>query len=489
MQGRAGIRCLLLIVASVAAAIVSGPIFRSLGRWGWPEPFALVALAIGLGVGLTRLKGPVGPIPRAPWGPVAITCVGAFAAVAALGVIGSPLLHAAFVGITLYGVAGLWGSASWWRSLMAPVVVVLSALPFGQRAEDWLGLPARLTAAAVSSRVASRLGVAVDSAETVLIFENGLTDVAAACAGLRGFWTAVVLLMFVSALERRRLGSRLALLVAVTLAALLAVNILRIVSLIVIAFVLDAGEAARLIHEPLGLTFFVAVVAGALLALRRWVPAHVATAVERSPGEVGGGVVLAPQLVVAVAVTVAAVGIVTMGPALSVSPPPIALPNGMQPSPAALIPAEAILVERLPRARIDKVRFDHEGVQGQLILMQADTWRAQHPPEVCLRMAGHRITGAKDVALGRSLRVRLLEIDGGRRLAAYWYQSRRSASPDLWSKVRSTWFGEDLAWVMVSFLFDSGDSSARLPRPTLAAVHAAVGDALEREKMEGGSRE
>ena len=407
-----------------------------------------------------------------------------------LGVVGSPLVHAVMTGVTLYGVVGLWVSPTWWRSLGAPVVVVVAALPVGQRAEDWLGLPARLTAAELSSRIVSRLGVDVASAETVLIFENGLTDVAAACAGLRGFWTAVVLLLFIAALERRRFGVRLLAVLTTTLGALLIANVLRIVVLVVIAVGLAAHDVAQWIHEPLGLTFFVAVIAAGLLGLR-WVPEH-EVALPVGPvaaASRGGSVALAPMVLVTVVASGAAASVLTMRPRASSPPPPIALPSGMRPIPSALVPAEAILVERLPRARIDKVRFDHEGVKGQLILMQADTWRAQHPPEVCLRMAGHRITGASDVDLGRGLRVRALEIEGGRRLAAYWYQSRRSATPDLWSKVRSTWLGEELAWVMVSFLFDAGASSARLPSKTLAVVRAAVGTALAGEQMEGRSGE
>jgi len=128
--------------------------------------------------------------------------------------------------------------------------------------------------------------------------------------------------------------------------------------------------------------------------------------------------------------------------------------------------------------RIEKWRFTHADVKGQLILLQTSVWRAQHPPELCLKMGGHRITSARDVQVGDLHVVRFLEINDGQRLAAYWYQSTSSAGPGLWPKIWSAWQGHVEDWVMVSVLFDEGMMSHRMAKPTLSALYGAVQRAL-----------
>ena len=486
---------LLAVAASLALGVVIYPTVRSLMRWGQPDVLGFLALGAGLSVVVYRLLSQPQPeargrMPRAPWVPAVAVGGAALCSAWALRGLEIPLAAALLSGLALYGLAGLWLAPTVWRALLVPALIILGALPVGQRAEGWFGLPARLWSADVAYRVLAWLGVEVDSAQTVLVFENGLTEVAAACSGLRGLWTALILLLFIAALERRRVGWRLATVIAAAMVALLAGNTIRIVILIAVGMVLKWPHAASALHEPLGLTVFAVVIGSAFIALRWWVPADPG----RSVGGVNGDpppLRLTPYLVASAAVAVAAVATVAV---VSERPSPMAeirLPSGMRAVAAPLIAAETMLAQSFAGGRIDKVRFDHQGVRGQLILLQARSWRAQHPPELCLTMAGHRITSASDVVLQPDHRVRALSIDGGRRLAVYWYQNQRIASPNLWAKVQAMWFGQNAAWVMVSFLFDAGPSSTVLPEATIAAVHDAVQHALGAEdsaQIEVGAR-
>ena len=466
-------------ITTLALAMLVWPSAFDVMRWGGPQTSGWIAIGIGAAVAAHALRHRRFGLPEAPWWPAVAVGLGGLGVVAARQVLEIPLLAALCGGVALYGGLGFWLPSAGWRSLWAPAIMLVGALPVGQRADEWFGLPARLWAAEWAYGVLARAGVGVDSAQTVLVFENGLTEVAAACAGLRGMWTATILLAFVAAIERRRMGIRLLLVVVGTYLGLIATNAVRILALIWLAMVLDMRPLAALIHEPLGLTAFVGVLGLAIAAIRAWVPARPARADSSKVETLGVARPEGRPSVYAYAVgsvsAVAAAAFISGAPVRAVPPaPPVVLPTGMQTAPAALVPAERALARSFAGGRIEKVRFDHGGVQGQLIMLQAKTWRAQHPPELCLRMAGHRLTGAYEQDVGPAHRVRVLEIDEGRRLAAYWYQSRRTASPDLWTKVWSTWSGRDTDWVLVSFLFDAGDSSAVLSTDTLAVVHRAV---------------
>ncbi len=432
--------------------------------------------------------------PRPAWAPVAVIIVGLGWWWLVTRIVETPTVAAVGAAVALYGVVGIWLSDRRWTALRVPFAILVCALPLGERAEDWLGVPARLAVAQAVYSGLQTFGVAVQSAETVLFLDRGLADVAAPCSGLRGLWSGLVVLLVVAAVERRRGGLRLAMVVLGLELFLLAGNVVRVTTLVVLYGVLGVPEWADAIHVPMGLTSFVGGLFLALLALRRFVPhsdpaadvesASIAPhrpAVPRGAGwgpSVGMGSGWGPL----VAMSTVALLVMVMSPERRprASQPLVAVewPEVLTTTPAPVIEAERALAESLGQGRIDKVHFDHRGIRGQLLVLHARRWRAQHPPELCLRMSGHRIWTAADVDLGPHHQARVLRVDDGQRLAVYWYQRRGLASPNVWAKIPSIWAGADDEWVLVSLLFDPGAASSKLPEETLQLVERAVAASL-----------
>ena len=532
---------MFVVVATVATAIVVAPSVADLRRWGWPDVFGVIGLVAAIWAARRqlgpRLHGAASPTSKVGeptlsalswWAPLGLALAVVLVVFVRRG-LEIPLLAAVCSGAAVYMLLGLWLSPAVWRGLWGPALLLVGTLPVGQRADEWLGLPARLAVAEVAFDALRVWNVPVDSSDTVLVFENGLTEVAAACAGLRGLWTAALLLIFVAALERRRIGFRFLAIIGGAWVLILLGNALRILALIVVAMQFDARPMAEVLHEPLGLTVFGVVMLGALMALRHWVPdvavgtpaglpassvskslpcdtdsapihsssvgaspsstqsSAGALSVERTrllsvaqAADVGAAVMLPSRAVGVAAAFASLAAVLTMQPVTSaqVQPMTIEWPSAFETMRSEPAKAEIALARSVEGGRIDKVRFKHGAVAGQALMLQARTWRAQHPPELCLRMGGHRITGARNVQVDTGHSARVLDIGGGRRMAAYWYQSRTKASPDLWTKVWSTWRQDGRRWVLVSILLDEGTNTGSVPRSTLRAIHDAVAAAF-----------
>ncbi|MEM7677610.1 MAG: archaeosortase/exosortase family protein, partial [Myxococcota bacterium] len=418
--------------------------------------------------------------PASVWAPVAWIIAGVGGVALSRHTLGTPLAGAIAAVAALYGVVGLWISARAWRAMRGPFLLLMGALPVGVRADQWLGLPARLLTADLVRRILPSIGVTVDAADTVLIFESGLTNIAAACSGLRGLWTIAMVLVFVAMVEQRRVGLRLSVLVGMSQVVLIVGNAARVVVLVALDRGLQLRSLAELVHEPLGIAVFASVAVLSLVGLRHWVPLECEKTLggnkcaDENDGfdpavHVKQG--LESRVVAAAGACLLAAVACVNRPVELLSVADIELPISFEARPIEPIDAEAPLASS---GRLQKWRFIHGEIHGQLILLQTSIWRAQHPPELCLQMAGHLITSAHDKRLHARHAARFIDIDDGRRRAVYWYQSRDGAGPSLWPKVWSAWWRPHSHWVMVSILLDEGVSSTTPVEPFLSAVYEAV---------------
>lgn len=390
------------------------------------------------------------------------------------------LLAVASAGFAAYGLLGLWMDRRPWGALALPILLLGMALPAGDRVQGLLGVPARLWAAGATHTALNALGLSVASAETVLVLENGLADVAAPCSGLRGIWSALVVVLAGAGFERRALSARLGLVLLVTLGGLVMANAARVSVMVGVGLVAEAPQLAALIHEPLGLAGFAVVVGGALVLVHRWVPEGADGAMPAPPR---------PALAQTAAVggALIAVGLaVSVGHSRNDRLPPepvvLTLPETLGLEPVAPTEPERQLVGGNGGGTgwIQKYRFNHHDVSGQVLFVQASSWRRQHPPELCLRMSGFDIQSAGDAVVSAStpsFRLRTLTVGQGR-LALYWYQSTAYAGPSLWKRVWSAWRGDASPWIMVSILLDPEWNPNTLPVETLMSIKHAVGRSL-----------
>jgi hypothetical protein len=86
-------------------------------------------------------------------------------------------LSAALFGLASYGLVGLWLRPAYWRLGLPAALLLVGALPFGEHMETFIGYPVRLATARIVSeahRPGRQLGAGL-SAETILVFENGIS--------------------------------------------------------------------------------------------------------------------------------------------------------------------------------------------------------------------------------------------------------------------------------------------------------------------------
>jgi exosortase O len=123
----------------------------------------------------------------------------------------------------------------------------------------------------------------------------------------------------------------------------------------------------------------------------------------------------------------------------------------------------------------DKRRFRFGPIRGSMLAVYSRSFRAHHPPEVCLAGSGVHIEGLRAVSLGGADTVRVASADGGRRTALYWFQSPTRTTGDLAARVWADVSGEERRWVQVSLLLDAPlDVESPEGRALVSQVRAAI---------------
>ncbi len=439
----------------------------------------LIAAFLAVAVKLKRSPQLLHRAPRFSWGPFLTMLIGQ------LGFLGIErfwdisLLSSLCLFISGYGLTGLYlPKARWLKALPFAALLALS-LPFGDRAQAYLGLPARIFAADVVHHTLSALGVANLKTQSIILLENGVASVDAPCSGLRSLWTGSVFLLGATILERRALGLRWALSAAVLYASLLLSNVVRVAMIVGIAIVADQPEAAAVVHEPLGVVGFVLSCGLCYALLRRRTrtpepaapnaPLNSSFAAEPTRSSV------LPVALIAIALLGFAVHSPRPKPKASSGSFSVVLPQALKAKAIPLNESELDLVQRFGNGHALKRRFDAPGFRGSLLISYSPSWRAHHPPELCLTSGGIKLEEIRPLSLRPGRKARMLKLSNGR-TAIYWYQSPEQTTPDMLSRIGSELSGGQRRWVLVSILLDPGSHA---PNLFLNTIHRAVAKALE----------
>jgi exosortase O len=118
-------------------------------------------------------------------------------------------------------------------------------------------------------------------------------------------------------------------------------------------------------------------------------------------------------------------------------------------------------------------------LSGSLLAVKSRSFRAHHPPEICLASSGIAIEGLRAVSLGGGADLRVASADGGRRTAVYWFQSPSRVTADLAARVWADVSGRERRWVQISIVVDAPlDVASPEGLALVAAVRAAAARAL-----------
>ncbi|MCP4538449.1 MAG: exosortase O [Chloroflexi bacterium] len=398
-------------------------------------------------------------------------------------------ISASLFGLASYGLLGLWMQPRRWRQGLPAVLLLIGCLPFGEHMQTFIGYPMRTLTAAIVRDGLSAAGVASIGVDTILVFENGVSQVDSPCSGIKSLWTGMLFLVAATWIERRRLNLRW-LLIALALGALLFVaNVARVGVLVAVGQVAGWRLAAEMLHVPLGVLGFITVCAAAvaLLRLQRPIPQDTA------PSTLDRPVWLSPVLAAAI-----------LAMALAYTPRP---QTGLaQPSPAWEFPANFVAtpeplrpdeIEWLTRDGAEsasRLRFEWRGVDGSngqaltgvMILISSTTWRAQHRPERCFEVYGLPLQDSRTHLVAVDFPVRFVSLshaDGsGLWSATYWFQSADHITDDYATRMWADLTPERERWVLVTVLFDG----ARDPHAADVQVfYVALRDAVA-HNLKGG---
>lgn len=388
-------------------------------------------------------------------------------------------LSASLFGLASYGLLGLWMEPRRWRQGLPAALLVIGALPFGEHMQTFVGYPMRILTADIVRDGLEAAGVASVGVDTILVLENGVSQVDLPCSGVKSLWTGMLFLIAATWIERRPLNLRWLLTTLAFAGLLFAANLTRVGVLVIVGQVAGWRLAAEMLHVPLGVLGFVAACAAAVVLLR----------LQPASQEIGDR--LTPQrpiwLAPALAAAILAMALVyTPRPQSGLRQPPPAweFPAGLVTEPMPLKSDEVEWLTRGGAESADRRRFEWRGITGSMILITSTTWRAQHRPERCFEVYGLSLDDARTYLVTPNFPVRFVSLsddDGHVRLSAtYWFQSAGRTTDDYGTRMWADLSPERQRWILITVLFDGVyDPHAADIQAFYTALHDAVARSLE----------
>ncbi len=409
-------------------------------------------------------------------------------------------LSATLFGLATYGFLGLWMEPIRWRQGLPAALLLIGVLPFGEHMETFIGFPLRLaTARSVSSGLAM-LGYPNLGVDTILVFENGLSQVDSPCSGVKSLWTGSLFLLAATWIDSRPINRRWLLGGLVFGFLLIASNLLRVGILVYVGQAAGWRLMAEMLHVPLGIIGFTIACGLLVVFLRRSgeqpvdiqsedrqssVPQSLARQHPARPAWLAGslGVFLAVLALLYTPRTqqVEAAPLQTLG---------LQFPVELSVESWQLTGEELDWLTDSSKLPVSAARwrFEWRGVSGSLLITRSDTWRAQHRPERCFTVYGLEVLAsgphlaAADFPL-RQLTLGLAGDEKPRYTAAYWLQSAGVVTEDYAVRIWDDLAPQPQPWVLVTVLFDQ---PLDLDQPDLteffSVLRSSVQTTLEKEQ-------
>ncbi len=369
-------------------------------------------------------------------------------------------LSATLFGLASYGLLGLWLRPLYWRRGLPAALLLVGALPFGEHMDTFIGYPVRIATARLVSSGLTHLGIPNLGVDTILIFENGVSQVDNPCSGVKSLWTGALFFLAVTWVEARPLNRRW-LLSGLTFAGLLlSANLARVAILVLVGQVANWRLLAQMLHVPLGVIGFVGACAVAWLMLERYV-APAATQAQPVSPSAPRPAWLAPVLLVAL---VTMILIYAPKPQSSAAAASLqwSFPSELQAIPWQLSDSEHAWLygdEQPGSVHAARWRFQYRGLTGSLLFVASDNWRAHHRPERCFTVYGLQIQESQPFFVASDFPLRWLTLGQVNRpslyTAAYWLQSADRITEDYAARIWDDLAPQPQPWVLVTVLFDA----------------------------------
>lgn len=405
-------------------------------------------------------------------------------------------ISASLFGLGSYALLGLWLSPSRWRQGLPPMLLLIGVLPFGEHLQTFVGYPMRLATAAIVRSGLAAVGAHSVSMDTILVFENGISQVDLPCSGVKSLWTGLLFLIAATWIERRPINLRWLGVAAIFCGLLFAANVARVGVLVTVGQVAGWRLAAEMLHVPLGVLGFTGACAAAVALIRTLVPAPAANVTLASPADTSGADArpagthprptwLGPVLAAAVLALALAYTPRTPG-AQAEAASTLQLPAGLSVEPWPFTPQEIEWITSGGAETAERMRFQWRDLRGVLVMIPSSTWRAHHRPERCFQVQGLTVEESSTRLINPEFPARIVSLgyQGQHNLysAAYWLQSGDRATDDFSTRIWDDLSPQRQRWVLVTILFDQAyDTSS----PEAVALFEALRESVSRS-LKGG---
>lgn len=388
-------------------------------------------------------------------------------------------VSATLFGLASYGLIGLWLSPRGWRQGLPAALLLVGVLPFGEHMQTFIGYPMRIFTAELVRDALVGFHISSTGVDTILILENGVSQIDLPCSGVKSLWTGALFFLTVTWLERRALNVRWLLIACAFAVLLFLANFIRITALVVAGQVFNSPLAAELLHVPMGVLGF-AVACGLAVWLLRFsrtmvlensvIQAERPSLFSHTYFSIGLCLVLA---LMAFGYTPRA------QTGLSQIAPEWIFPRELQVEALPLKPDEIVWLTRDGAESASRFRFQWRGVSGSMVLVPSRTWRAHHRPERCFEVFGLQLNGSHAQLVSPNFPVRAVTLRDPKSSAtlnaAYWFQSADRATDDFGTRIWADTVAPAERWVLVSILFDQPlDSADSRALELYRSVHESV---------------
>jgi exosortase O len=399
-------------------------------------------------------------------------------------------LSATLFGLASYGLLGLWMEPGRWRRGLPAALLLTGALPFGEHLDTFVGFPLRLAIARTVSAGMAALRIPNVGVDTILIFENGLSQVDSPCSGVKSLWTGGLFLLAATWIEARPVSRRWLLVVLGFALLLVAANLARVALLVLVGQVAGWRLLAEMLHVPLGIIGFGAACLAAL-GMLRWTGTALDGDQAGTPGAFRTASPAAPARPrwLAPALVIALVGLVALYTPRADPAAAAAFdwrfPPGLEAEPWPLIQEELDWLSESGALPVTAARwrFKSGSLGGSLLFVTSDTWRAQHRPERCFTVYGLEVQESRLHLAGDGFPLRWLTLGYGKEpalySAAYWLQSSDRITEDYAARIWDDLAPQPEPWVLVTVLFDTPvDLDSDTTRELFAVLRASVQETL-----------
>lgn len=391
-------------------------------------------------------------------------------------------LSATLFGIASYSFLGLWMSPRSWRAGLPAALLLIGVLPFGEHMQTFIGYPMRIFTAELVRDGLAKFQIASTGVDTILVLENGVSQIDLPCSGVKSLWTGAIFFIAVTWLERRALHLRWLLVACAFVLLLFLANLARVAALVVAAQVLNLPLVAEMLHVPLGVMGFLGACAAVVWLLKF----NNKIFSENFILESNRFAFSIPQFSLALAIVLGAMGLLyAPRPELGLShiAPAWIFPNTLHTRELPLKPDEIAWLTRDGAESATRLEFSWQGISGSMILVPSRTWRAHHRPERCFEVYGLQLNDSRAQLVAENFPLRAVVLrdpkSDARLDAAYWFQSATRTTDDYGTRIWADTAAPSERWVLVSILFDQPlDANDARAVALYRALHESVAQQL-----------